>query len=130
MKTPAIVRRSTPRCRTAASPNGGVQFILSSGAQGHLEYTVTFHSKNFIDPSPVGIAAHPADILANPSVDVLNSIPTPWDETVVLPFSEIRQIAGFARRSGDTRFLAIANGPTARNVRVNLSAFLAGGSPQ
>jgi len=69
-------------------------------------------------------AAHPANILANPSAEVLKSIPSTWDPTVVLPFSEIRQVAGFARRSGDTWFLAIANGSTARSVRVELSAFL------
>jgi len=30
---------------TVASPDGRVRFVLSSGAQGHLEYTVTFNSK-------------------------------------------------------------------------------------
>jgi hypothetical protein len=41
---------------TVASPDGRVRFVLSSGAQGHLEYTVTFNSKNIIDTSPLGIA--------------------------------------------------------------------------
>jgi alpha-glucosidase len=74
-------------------------------------------------------AAHPVNILANPTVDVLKSIPSYWDETVVLPVSEIREVAAFARRSGDTWFLAITNGPTPRNVRIDLSAFL-GRRPQ
>jgi alpha-glucosidase len=69
-------------------------------------------------------AADPANLLANPSVDVLKAIPSYWDETVVLPVSEIRQVAAFARRSGDTWFVAIANGPYARTVRIELSAFL------
>jgi alpha-glucosidase len=73
-------------------------------------------------------AAHPANMLANPSVDVLKALPTTWDETVVLPFSEIREVAGFARRSGDTWFIAIMNGPYARNVKINLSTFLGKGS--
>jgi alpha-glucosidase len=75
-------------------------------------------------------AAHPANMLANPSADVLKSIPSSWDETVVLPVSEIRQVAAFARRSGNTWYLAITNGPTARNVRIDLSAFLGRGSAQ
>jgi alpha-glucosidase len=75
-------------------------------------------------------AAHPANMLANPTVDVLKSIPSVWDETVVLPISEIRQVAAFARRSGDTWFLAIANGATARNVHVDLAAFLGRGARQ
>ncbi len=70
--------------------------------------------------------AHPAHMLTNPSVDVLKSIPSYWDETVVLPVSEIREVAAFARRSGNTWFLAITNGPTARNVRIDLSSFLRG----
>ncbi|MGA2118472.1 MAG: glycoside hydrolase family 97 catalytic domain-containing protein [Bryobacteraceae bacterium] len=72
-------------------------------------------------------AAHPVNILANPTVDLLKSIPTYWDETVVLPVSEIREVAAFARRSGDTWFLAVTNGPTARNVRIDLSTFLGKG---
>jgi alpha-glucosidase len=72
-------------------------------------------------------AAHPVNMLANPTVDILKSIPTYWDETVVLPVSEIREVAAFARRGGDTWFLAIANGPTARNVRIDLSTFLGKG---
>ena len=76
-------------------------------------------------------AAHPTNMLANPTVDVLRSIPSTWDETVVLPVSEIRQVAAFARRSGDMWFLAITNGATARNVRIDLSAFLGrGAQPQ
>jgi alpha-glucosidase len=43
--------------------------------------------------------------------------------------SEIRHVAAFARRNGDTWFLAITNGPTARNVHIDLAAFL-GRSPQ
>ena len=45
---------------TVASPDGQVRFQLSSSAQGHLEYTVAFHSKNIVDPeaaspsSPLG----------------------------------------------------------------------------
>jgi alpha-glucosidase len=65
--------------------------------------------------------AHPQHMLDNPSVDVLKAIPTYWDETIVLPVSEIRQVAAFARRRGSTWFVAITNGATARNVRIDLS---------
>jgi alpha-glucosidase len=72
-------------------------------------------------------AAHPANILANPTVDVVKSIPSVWDETVVLPISDIGQVAAYARRKGDTWFLAVANGINAKTVRVDLS-FLGQGS--
>ena len=65
--------------------------------------------------------AHPANILGNPTADVVKSIPSTWDETVVLPFSEIGEVAAFARRKGTTWFLAVNNGPVARSVRIDLS---------
>jgi alpha-glucosidase len=68
-------------------------------------------------------AAHPANILANPTVDVVKSIPSAWDETVVLPVSDIGEVAAFARRKGDTWFLAVTNGPNARTISAPL-AFL------
>jgi alpha-glucosidase len=72
-------------------------------------------------------AAHPANILANPAADMVKSIPSVWDETIVLPVSDIGEIAAIARRKGDTWFLAITNGPNARNLSVDLS-FLGAGS--
>jgi alpha-glucosidase len=72
-------------------------------------------------------AAHPASILANPAVDVIKSIPSTWDETVVLPVSEIGGVAAFARRKGNTWFLAVNNGPVGKTVRVDLT-FLKQGS--
>jgi alpha-glucosidase len=66
-------------------------------------------------------AAHPAHILANPCREMIKSIPSVWDETVVLPPSEIGEVAVFARRRGDTWFLAVMNGPAARTVQIRLS---------
>jgi len=65
--------------------------------------------------------AQPANILKNPSVEMIKSIPAVWDETIVLPVSQIGEIAAFARRSGDTWFLAILNGIVTRTVQVPLS---------
>jgi alpha-glucosidase len=65
--------------------------------------------------------AYPKKLLENPAVGMIRSVPATWDETAVLPVSEIGEIAAFARRKGDTWFLAILNGPEARNVSVPLS---------
>jgi alpha-glucosidase len=79
-------------------------------------------------PAPLLVfAAHPSNILANPAADVMKSIPSVWDETIVLPPSQIGEVAAFARRKGDTWFLAVNNGPVGRTVRVDLS-FLGQGS--
>lgn len=79
-------------------------------------------------PAPLLVyGAHPANILANPTARMIQSIPSVWDETVVLPASEIGEVAAFARRSGDAWSVAVANGNYARTIRVDLS-FLGEGS--
>jgi alpha-glucosidase len=72
---------------------------------------------------------HPKSILENPAVDLIKSIPTVWDETRVLPGSEIQEVAILARRSGERWFVAVMNGPTAKTVDVRLS-FLGAGKYQ
>jgi alpha-glucosidase len=70
---------------------------------------------------------HPASLLSNPAADMIKSIPSVWDETIVLAPSEIGEAAVFARRSGTRWFVAAMNGPQARTVKVSLS-FLGSGS--
>ncbi|HUG91784.1 MAG TPA: glycoside hydrolase family 97 catalytic domain-containing protein, partial [Planctomycetaceae bacterium] len=70
-------------------------------------------------------AAHPQTLLDNPCAPMIKSIPAVWDETIVLPPSEIGEVAVFARRSGETWFLAVVNGPEPRKIEVPLS-FLKG----
>ena len=67
------------------------------------------------------MAAHPQAVLNNPAVDIIKSIPAVWDETVVLDGSEIGELAIFARRTGDTWFLAVMCGPQARTIQAPLS---------
>jgi alpha-glucosidase len=67
------------------------------------------------------VVAHPQKILDHPAVDVIKSIPAAWDETIVLPGSEIGELAVFARRTGDKWFLAVMCGPQAKTIKVPLS---------
>jgi alpha-glucosidase len=67
------------------------------------------------------IAANPQSILDSPAVDVIKSVPSHWDETRVLPGSEIGELAIYARRTGRTWFLAVMCGPEARTIAVPLS---------
>lgn len=69
---------------------------------------------------------HPASFLKSPAVDVLKSIPSVWDETKVLPPSEIGELALFARRRGDTWFVGALNGPDARTIKLDPSFLGAG----
>jgi alpha-glucosidase len=70
---------------------------------------------------------HPGSLLSSPATEMVKSIPSVWDETRVLPPSEIGEVALFARRSGDRWFVAAMNGPAARTIRLDLS-FLPAGS--
>jgi alpha-glucosidase len=65
--------------------------------------------------------AHPTNLLNHPALPMIRSIPAVWDETIVLPDSEIGGLAAFARRDGQTWFLAVINGPVSRNLKVPLS---------
>jgi len=71
-------------------------------------------------------AAHPDTMLMNPAVNIIKAISATWDETIVLPPSEIGEVAVFARRKGTDWFLAVMNGTTGRKISIPLS-FLKGG---
>jgi alpha-glucosidase len=72
------------------------------------------------------IAANPESILASPAMDVIKSVPSTWDETRVLTGSEIGELVLFARRTGETWFLAAMSGPAGRTIQVPLSFLSAG----
>jgi alpha-glucosidase len=107
---------------------------------GHGDYTpVTFNPKKLGDTSyahqlatavvftsPVThYADKPENFLDNPPaapcLDVLKSIPTVWDRTIVLDGSEIGKCAAFARRSGDRWFIGIINAEESRDIDMDLS---------
>ncbi len=70
---------------------------------------------------------NPNALLSNPAADLIKSIPSVWDETRVLAPSDIGSLAVFARRRGDTWFVAALNGPEARTITVD-TAFLKPGT--
>lgn len=63
--------------------------------------------------SPILTWADIPDVYLNespPVVELLRNVPTVWDETRVLPGSEIGRLAIFARRSGEEWWLGVING--------------------
>src|SRR5260370_40465881 len=74
-------------------------------------------------------AANPKSIVEDPRVDLIKTMPSTWDQTVVLPVSEIGEIAAFARRKNDTWLLAVMNGETPKTIHVNLSSLAEGPHP-
>lgn len=74
-------------------------------------------------------AANPDTILANPAVNIIKAIPAVWDETIVLPPSEIGELVIYARRKGNTWFLAVMNGVAPKQIKIPLR-FLGSGNYQ
>ena len=71
-------------------------------------------------------AANPANILSNPCLEMIKSIPSVWDETRVLAPSEIGELAVFAQRKGTAWFLSVMNGLQPRTIKIPLSFLSAG----
>jgi hypothetical protein len=65
--------------------------------------------------------AHPTNLLQNSALEMIKLIPSVWDETIVLPPSEIGEAAVFARRTKKTWFIAALNGRDKRNITIPLS---------
>jgi alpha-glucosidase len=73
-------------------------------------------------------AANPDTIFTTPAAtDMIKSIPAVWDETIVLPQSEIGELALYARRKGSTWFVAVMNGVEPRKISIPLT-FLKNGN--
>jgi len=71
--------------------------------------------------SPVLVfGGHPQSLLDNPAAELIKSLPSVWDETIVLPQSDIGELAAFARRSGRRWFVGVLNGSAARTVTIDL----------
>jgi alpha-glucosidase len=69
------------------------------------------------------------DFIGNPAEDLLRHLPATWDETTVLPGTEIGKVAAYARRRGDVWFVGVLNGAEAGNFSIDLK-FLGPGSWQ
>ena len=74
---------------------------------GHADFTPAvddaFHLAQLVltDAPMQAIGSHPKDILASPALEMVKSVPTVWQETVVLPPSDITKSAVIARK-GDS----------------------------
>jgi len=75
------------------------------------------------------VAANPEDIATSPAREFITSIPPMWDETIVLPQSQLGTLSLLARRRGTTWYLTALNGTVSQQLPVSL-AFLGKGTYQ
>lgn len=66
-------------------------------------------------------ADRPDYYLSSEALGLIKEIPSVWDETLVLPGSEIGECVVFARRKGDSWFLAVMNGEVERHLEIDFS---------
>jgi len=103
---------------------------------GHADYTpMSFQSKwmgNTTESHQIAQIAvflspfrcfggRPEDYLHHPARDIFLSIPTTWDETIVLPPSEIGNCVVMARRKGSTWYLAAMTDLAKENISIPMS---------
>jgi alpha-glucosidase len=102
---------------------------------GHIDYTVISFGERrsetsethqlasaLVLQSPLLIfSEHPQKLLDHEAVEYIKQVPSVWDETIVLPPSEIGEVAAFARRSGNKWFVSVMNGESEKSVHIDLS---------
>lgn len=110
---------TVPFTRLLAGPADYTPLLFDKGLNG-TTWANQIASTVILTSPLLTFAANPATMLDNPAVAVLRDIPPVWDETAVLPPSRIGEIAVFARRKGDTWFLACMNGEAPASVEIPL----------
>lgn len=68
---------------------------------------------------------HYSYYLESPMRDLLSAVPTTWDETLVLPCTEMGKVVAFARRKGNDWWIGVMNGDQPREISISLD-FLKG----
>ena len=106
------------------------------GLAGHADYTpavdTAFHMAQLVltDAPLQVIGSDPADILASPALEMIKSVPTVWEETVVMPQSALGQAAVIARKgaNGSWYIGGINHLVDTKATELDLSLFLGEGT--
>ena len=103
--------------------------------QGHADFTPTLFMPDRLSGSSFAhelamaivftspylcLGDNPKNYLKGDVTDVLKALPPVWDETVVLPGSEIGELASFARRRGNEWFIGVINNQMPRREKISL----------
>jgi alpha-glucosidase len=59
--------------------------------------------------------------MESPALEIIKSIPSTWDETIVLKNSKIGELAAFAKRKDNDWFIGIINGGKQKEYSFDLS---------
>lgn len=82
---------------------------LGAKADGYTQTMQVASALVFTSPMLIW-GEHGKLLQASPALPVIQSMPTQWDETIVLPSSKFDDLAVFARRKGKDWYVAMING--------------------
>jgi len=100
-----------PFTRFVAGPGDYTPVTFDPRKLGNTTFTHQLATAGVFTSPLQHFAEDPALLLSQPLVrDILADLPTVWDETVVLPASEIGKLVMFARRQGERWYLFVLNG--------------------
>lgn len=97
------------------TPLSTAKFVSSTTLAHQVATMVTFTSPFLC------LGVDPADLLKSEALPFVRAIPSVWDETIVLPPSEIGEVCVMARRTGTKWFLAVLNNKLARRISIPIS---------
>jgi len=100
------------------TPLSMAKFVAST-TLGHQVATMATFTSPFLC-----LGIDPADLLKSKALPFVRTIPSVWDETIILPPSAIGEVCVMARRNGKKWFLAVLNNNQAKSISISLS-FLA-----
>lgn len=111
-----------PFGRHLAGPSDITPIILNPGELRPSRMTWCHEfAQAIVILSPVTVFAdHYQYYLDSPLKDLLQAIPTVWDETCVLTCSEIGEIVAFARRRANSWWIGVINGGKRRVAKLSL----------
>jgi len=93
---------------------------LGQRAKGYTHAMQIASALVFTSPFLV-FAEDPRLIKASPALPIVRSMPSVWDETIVLPGSRFDTLAAYARRKGAEWYVAMINGYAKREQSFSLS---------
>lgn len=112
-----------PFTRFLAGPADFTPVILDPAELVSTEFTWAHQfAQAIVYLSPVThFADHYTFYLESPMLDLFQELPTVWDETLVLPFTEMGEVVGFARRKGNTWWVGVMNGKNERETQISFN---------
>jgi alpha-glucosidase len=113
---PITHNAAIPFVRLVAGPADFTPVTFDPRKLGDTTFAFQLATAGLFNSTIEHFADDPKLFLAQPVQDILRTLPTTWDETIVLPQSRIGSLVAEARRKGDRWYLFVINADAANAV--------------